>query len=69
MRALIPALLVLAASVQTPGAAPAQSGDSVVRPGIEVFLSDLPAAVRGKRVGLITNHIGNRPVEDVRTSI
>ena len=26
-----------------------------VRPGIEVFLSDLPAAVKGKRVGLITN--------------
>lgn len=29
-----------------------------VRPGIEVFLSDLPAAVRGKRVGLITNQSG-----------
>jgi uncharacterized protein YbbC (DUF1343 family) len=29
-----------------------------VRPGIEVFLSDLPPAVRGKRVGLITNHTG-----------
>jgi uncharacterized protein YbbC (DUF1343 family) len=26
-----------------------------VRPGIEVFLSDVPAALRGKRVGLITN--------------
>jgi uncharacterized protein YbbC (DUF1343 family) len=29
-----------------------------VRPGIEVFLSDVPARVRGKRVGLITNHAG-----------
>jgi len=28
---------------------------NLVRPGIEVFLSDVPAAVRGKRVGLITN--------------
>jgi uncharacterized protein YbbC (DUF1343 family) len=27
-----------------------------VRPGVEVFLSDVPAALRGKRVGLITNH-------------
>ncbi len=30
----------------------------VVKPGIEVFLADLPPAVRGKRVGLITNHSG-----------
>jgi uncharacterized protein YbbC (DUF1343 family) len=27
-----------------------------VRPGIEVFLSDVPAQLRGRRVGLITNH-------------
>jgi uncharacterized protein YbbC (DUF1343 family) len=27
-----------------------------VRPGIETFLAEVPAAVRGKRVGLITNH-------------
>ncbi len=33
----------------------AQTG-APVRPGIEVFLSDLPAQIRGKRVGLITNH-------------
>lgn len=30
-------------------------GGAVVRPGIEVFMADLPAAARGKRVGLITN--------------
>jgi uncharacterized protein YbbC (DUF1343 family) len=29
-----------------------------VRPGVEVFLSDVPAKLRGKRVGLITNHAG-----------
>jgi uncharacterized protein YbbC (DUF1343 family) len=29
-----------------------------VRPGLEVFLSDVPAKLRGKRVGLITNHAG-----------
>jgi uncharacterized protein YbbC (DUF1343 family) len=29
---------------------------TAVLPGIEVFLSDVPAAVRGKRIGLITNH-------------
>ena len=27
-----------------------------VRPGIEVFLANVPAAIRGKRVALITNH-------------
>jgi uncharacterized protein YbbC (DUF1343 family) len=29
-----------------------------VRPGIEVFLSAVPERVRGKRIGLITNHAG-----------
>jgi len=29
-----------------------------VTPGVEQFLADVPAAVRGKRVGLITNHTG-----------
>ncbi|UXA19112.1 DUF1343 domain-containing protein [Mycobacterium sp. SMC-4] len=29
-----------------------------VRPGIEIFLRDLPPALRGKRIGLITNHTG-----------
>jgi len=31
------------------------STEGTVRPGIEVFLSDVPAALKGKRVGLITN--------------
>jgi uncharacterized protein YbbC (DUF1343 family) len=38
-------------------AAAAQNAGSV-RPGIETFLADVPAALRGKRVGLITNHSG-----------
>lgn len=29
---------------------------AVVRPGIEVFLANVPAALRGKRVALLTNH-------------
>jgi uncharacterized protein YbbC (DUF1343 family) len=29
---------------------------ATVLPGVEVFLADVPAALRGKRVGLITNH-------------
>jgi uncharacterized protein YbbC (DUF1343 family) len=64
MRTLLPALLMLASCAQTPDPAPAQAGaaprDSLgaVRPGIETFLADVPAALRGKRVGLITNHTG-----------
>ncbi len=34
----------------------APDGAGPVRPGIEVFLEHLPADLRGKRVGLITNH-------------
>jgi uncharacterized protein YbbC (DUF1343 family) len=42
-----------------PPAAPmSASRDAAVRPGIEVFLSDVPAALRGKRIGLITNQSG-----------
>lgn len=44
-RMLAPALLLLGGCAAT----------SVVRPGIETFLDDVPAALRGKRVGLITN--------------
>ncbi|HEU4563514.1 MAG TPA: DUF1343 domain-containing protein [Gemmatimonadaceae bacterium] len=69
MKALLAALVLVAsctrAHAPTPvpqgaaappaGAAP-PDGAAVVRPGIEVFLSDVPARVRGKRVGLIANH-------------
>ena len=37
------------------GTLAAEQSAGVVRPGIDVFLDDLPLAVRGKRVGLITN--------------
>ncbi len=55
----------------TPAQAPAHSADASVpagvtprasapplRPGIETFLADVPQALRGRRVGLITNHTG-----------
>jgi uncharacterized protein YbbC (DUF1343 family) len=55
-------MLLLGACVQTPALDPAPVGsrtgdvDAAVIPGIEVFLADIPPALRGKRVGLITNH-------------
>ena len=54
-------LLSLSAGSQTP----AESRRPAVQPGIEVFLADLPPALRGKRVGLITNHTG---IDRSRTS-
>jgi uncharacterized protein YbbC (DUF1343 family) len=78
LKALVPALFLFASCTLTPAPVPASSArpepigamnspDSAatVRPGIEVFLSDLPAALRGKRVGLITNHTG---IDRSRTS-
>jgi uncharacterized protein YbbC (DUF1343 family) len=60
-----PVLILIASWLQTLVviAAPAAAGQSrdagaVVQPGIETFLSDLPARVRGKRIGLITNQSG-----------
>jgi uncharacterized protein YbbC (DUF1343 family) len=59
MRPAIPAsLLFLAAACarNTVSTVPAsQNAASAVIPGIEVFLADVPASLRGKRVGLITN--------------
>lgn len=46
--------LFLVVGLQTPQ----PPATSPVRPGIEVFLDDVPARLRGKRVGLITNHTG-----------
>ncbi len=39
-------------------AAPAAAATAAVLPGIETFLADVPARLRGKRVGLITNNTG-----------
>ena len=50
----VPDPLLLAACAMTTAQASAPS----VRPGIETFLADVPRALRGKRVGLITNHTG-----------
>jgi len=58
-KALVP-FLVLASLTTAPDAARSQgaagSAEAVVRPGIEVFLDNVPTPLRGKRVGLITNH-------------
>ncbi len=35
-----------------------EAGAAAVRPGVTTFLADVPARLRGKRVGLITNHTG-----------
>jgi uncharacterized protein YbbC (DUF1343 family) len=48
------AFLLLACNTRTPVPAPPPA-DATVRPGIEVFLADVPARLQGKRVGLITN--------------
>ena len=55
-------LALLAACVSAPAGSPpsadrtATGASAVVLPGIETFLADVPARLRGKRVGLITNH-------------
>lgn len=60
-------LLSMSAAFQAPAgtARPGVQPGIVVQPGIEVFLADLPPAVRGKRIGLITNHTG---IDRTRTS-
>ena len=57
MRLRLTALLVLAAA--TASAAAAQSPPpAAVTPGVEVLLADSLSVLRGKRVGLVTNHTG-----------
>ena len=55
LRRAIP-LLVLAAACTRMPAASAPFADGLVRPGLDVFVASVPAQVKGKRVGLITNH-------------
>src|ERR1044072_5851655 len=55
MKALAAILLLLAACVLTQAQAPSARA---ARPGIETFRADVPRALRGKRVGLITNNTG-----------
>lgn len=55
----LPLLLVLSLmAVGAPRLSLAQTPTATVRPGIETFLADVPQALRGARVGLITNHTG-----------
>jgi uncharacterized protein YbbC (DUF1343 family) len=63
MKTLLAALLLLAACTRAPAPPPSAAAGAtpsgtagVVLPGIDVFLADVPARLRGKRVGLITNH-------------
>lgn len=68
MKTTIAAILLLSAYSNAVGLSPAQllvpslavphaaSRQAVVRPGLETFLADVPQALRGKRVALITNH-------------
>ena len=55
---LASAVVLLASCAPAPGGAQAPPPALVVEPGIDVLLSDVPPALRGKRVGLITNHSG-----------
>lgn len=53
---LVSLFLLASANLATSGQ-PSSVNDPVI-PGIETFLADVPAELRGKRVGLITNHAG-----------
>ena len=65
---LVPAVLFLVAcTTVSDRGAPSDASDSpVVRPGIETFLAAVPPALRGKRVGLITNQSG---IDRARVSV
>jgi len=57
MKTCISGMILAAVCAILPAQEPVRSTASV-RPGIEVFLSAVPARIRGKRIGLITNHAG-----------
>jgi uncharacterized protein YbbC (DUF1343 family) len=54
---LRPARLILLAALFAPVAMPAQATRNVI-PGVEVLITDSLHLLRGKRVGLLTNHSG-----------
>jgi uncharacterized protein YbbC (DUF1343 family) len=54
MKSLLFALALLAACAPAPAPASSQAS-SVVLPGIDVFMADIPSVLKGKRVALITN--------------
>jgi uncharacterized protein YbbC (DUF1343 family) len=55
MKRVLALILVATACARTP-ASNAPFADGLVRPGLDVFVADVPDALRGKRIGLITNH-------------
>jgi uncharacterized protein YbbC (DUF1343 family) len=55
MKTIIAALVLLAACAPT-SANVAPFADGLVRPGLDVLVAEVPAEIRGKRVGLIANH-------------
>jgi uncharacterized protein YbbC (DUF1343 family) len=56
---LLPLVLPLALACATPAATPAaQTSSAGVVPGVEVLVTDSLHLIRGKRVGLLTNHSG-----------
>lgn len=63
MKRLAASILVLAAACAyaqggSTGVKSAPPAAGAVRPGVEVFIENPPAFIRGKTVGLITNHTG-----------
>lgn len=59
-------LAFMAACASSTVQAPILAASSPVLPGIEIFLADVPDSLRGKRVGLITNHTG---IDRFKTSV
>src|SRR6187200_675814 len=57
MRTFVSGALLLTLCAVVPAQEPVVPG-AFVQPGIEVFLSAVPERIRGKRLGLITNHAG-----------
>jgi uncharacterized protein YbbC (DUF1343 family) len=55
MRFAAAVVLLLLTACTRPGIPNGPSASTVVRPGIEVFLAEVPAALRRKRVALLTN--------------
>jgi uncharacterized protein YbbC (DUF1343 family) len=55
MKALFASLVLLAACARS-AVTVGPFSDGLVRPGLDVFLADVPTALRGKRIGLIANH-------------
>src|SRR5688500_15582776 len=55
MKPLLASLVLVVACART-SAKVEPFADGLVRPGLDVFLADVPATLRGKRIGLIANH-------------